>query len=72
MNNLAQKIENTRIETGLNKSNFARLMGFSRGKWYLILKGERRLNTEDLRAVINNFPQLTFDVLDYLYDGHEE
>ncbi len=60
-------IESEKKNKGWTETEFAKQVGISRAKWYLVLRGERELDAPLLGKIMNVFPNLTVPVINYLH-----
>lgn len=68
---LIKIIVTAQVDAGLNETEFSKKLCISRTLWFQMKKGERKPSAKFLSSIITNFPELLFDVMQYLNNGHE-
>ena len=69
---LLEKLVQAQKDRGINDTDFARLLRISQPFWNQIKTGKRNIGIATLAGVVQNFPELKKDVLDFLLEGNNE
>ena len=66
MGNLISQLIQKRQETGETQEQFAARIGIAQQMWSFVESGQRGLGTETLAKILNVWPDMEVDVLNYI------
>jgi predicted transcriptional regulator len=70
--NIIEKLKTRQKELGLSDDGFAKHIGISRPLWALVKVGTRQPGMKFTKAVIRAFPDLEFDMWNYIRSRNSE
>ena len=66
---LVKTLRNKQEHEKMNDTCFAKKLGISRSLWVLTQVGKREIGFTLLRAIVQHYPELIIDVIDFLKNG---